>query len=430
MTVDLSPAVLERRVLAGLIDGAVLMALCAAYFLVPVMTLGVVLPMWGVLAAVIGYAVIPLGAFKQTLGMRLLHLELVSREGHPVNYGDLLFRELLGRGWFPAAFIFNLAFSYLAMVLGYARFSMPVGLQAVFLLASALALVAVVCGHLLALGVKDRRTIADLMARSWVVPQQPVMPLDDADERAERAATRARTARNVVIAELLVFSAGLAMPWLMTRRTESTEQRAARLMRGRLEAQFKTNPESDAVSRQLGDAYDALGDAEAAQRVAREHQAALTRARDQRLTQQLAALDQNPGDEATLITVLGTLSEQNRLDEAKQRYAKFVAHNHDGGYRAGYAHWLSSNGFVEEGVSELEALVSDEPDFEGVHKFLARALVMAERLPEAQVEYQRELVRDPEDQDALEAMEELNAELGPLPKEKLAALKKEVKRAP
>src|SRR5687767_10562113 len=179
MRVDLSPAQLDRRVMAGALDGVVLLALCAAYFLVPAALLGVTLPMWGVLAAIIGYSVIPLSVFKQTAGMALFGVELVGKEGHPVALGDLLFRELIGRGWFPAAFLFNLVFAYVAMVLGYARFAMPAGLQAVFVLASGLALFVAVLGHFLVLGVKDRRSIADLMARSWVVPRQPRALPDD-----------------------------------------------------------------------------------------------------------------------------------------------------------------------------------------------------------------------------------------------------------
>src|SRR5262249_40625767 len=154
MPVDLSPAPLDKRLAAGAVDAFTLVALCAAYFLVPVLTLGIVLPMWGVLAAIIGYAVVPLAVFGQTLGFWLFGLELVSKEGHTVGLGDVLFRELLGRGWFPAAFIFNLLFGYLAMMLGAARFAMPTGLQGVFFLGSCLALALAVLGHVLVLTAK------------------------------------------------------------------------------------------------------------------------------------------------------------------------------------------------------------------------------------------------------------------------------------
>lgn len=427
MKVDLSPAQLERRVLAGLLDGVVLVALCAAYFLIPVITLGIVLPMWGVLAAIIGYSVVPLSVFKQTLGMRLFSIELVGKDGHPVGLGDVLFRELLGRGWFPAAFLFNLLFGYIAMALGYARFGMPSGLQFVFFLASMAALFVAVFGHVLVLAVKDRRGIADLMSRSWVVPQQARPLPDDADDLAEAKRARARTVRNVVIAEVVILAVGLGLPWVLTRKTESTEQRAARLLKQKLEAQFKENPGSESITRELQKALWAAGENEEAARVWTQHQAKVSEAKERRLAEYLRQLDADPGNEQVLIDVLGELYERNRLDEAKARYAKFLELHSEPEYRAGHASWLGQVGFPDEGVEEYRKLVKDEPDFEGVHKFYARALVRADRLEEAQVEYQKELLLDPEDDDSREALEELDAQLGPLPKAKLQALQRELK---
>ncbi len=416
--------------MAGAFDAVVLLALCAAYFLVPVVTLGVVLPMWGVLAAIIGYSVVPLAVFKQTLGMKLFALELVAKGGHPVDLGNLLFRELLGRGWFPAAFLFNLVFAYVAMLMGYARFAMPGGMQAVFTLASLLALFVAVLGHLLVLGMKDRRSIADMMARSFVVPRQSRPLPEDRDELEELKAARGRSVRNLVVAEVLILGLGLGAPWVLTRRTESTEQRAARLLRQKVEHQFKEHPESEQLARQLIGAFRAEGDLAGADRVAETHRAARAKEDDQRLAGQLAVLDESPGDEQTLIAVLATLEERQRLPEAKERYAKFLEQHPEPEYRAGHAEWLVQNGLVDEGIAEYRALVKSAPDFEGGHKFLARALVQGGNLEEAQLEYQRELLLDPEDEDARGAMEELDAELGPLPKAKVAALAKELKVKP
>lgn len=427
VSVDLSPAQLERRVSAGIFDGVVLLALCAAYFLVPVVTLGVTLPMWGVLAAIIGYSVVPLSVFKQTLGMKLFGIELVTKDGHAVDLGNLLFRELLGRGWFPAAFLFNLVFAYVAMLMGYLRFVMPGGIQAVFSFASLLALFVAVLGHLLVLGMKDRRSIADMMARSFVVPQQSRPLPDDRDELLCLKAARGRSIRNVVIAEVLILGFGLGAPWLLTRRTEGTQARAARLMRQKLEAQFKERPGSSQLARDLANAYRAAGDWESAQRVGTQYEQAHRKERDDLLTAQLASLDKSPGDESTLIAVLGELEERQRLPEAKERYAKFLEQHPEPEYRAGHAEWLVQNGLVDEGIAEYRALMKDTPDFEGAHKFLARALVRGGQLEEAQVEYQSELLLDPEDDDAREALEELDAELGPLPKAKVTGLAKELK---
>jgi tetratricopeptide (TPR) repeat protein len=233
--------------------------------------------------------------------------------------------------------------------------------------------------------------------------------------------------RNVLIAEVLVFGLGGLAPWLLTRKTESTEQRAARLLRGRVEAQFKTNPENEQLARELIEAYFVAGDRESAEKVRAQHEAAVNAAQEKRLTTQLAALDKDPSDEAALAAVLQTLEEKGQLDRAKERYTKFVELRREPEYRAGYAEWLSYKGFGDEGIAEYRALVKEAPDFEGVHKFLARALVMAGRLDEAQEEYQRELVLDPDDDDAKDAMEELDAELGPLSKAKVTAIQRELK---
>lgn len=427
MKVDLSPAQLERRIWAGALDTFIVLALCAAYFLIPVMTLGVVLPMWGVLAAIIGYSVIPLAVFKQTLGMRLFGLELVSKTGHAVGLGDVLFRELIGRGFFPAAFLFNLLFGYVAMMLGYARFAMPSGLQGLFFLASMFAVALAVLGHFLVLTAKDRRGIADLMARSYVVPAQPAALPEDREELADYKAARARSIRNVVIAELVIIVIGLGAPWLLTRKTESTEQRAARLLEQKLEAQFKADPANQTLARDLTRSLWAMGKNEEAAKVSAQHEAALSAKADARLKEQLARLDANPGDEETFMAAAGLLEERGENDRVRVLYQKFIALNRHAPYRAGYGDWLMRHGFPDEAVTEMQALLKDEPDFEGVHKFLAQAYVMANRLPEAQEEYQRELVLDPEDEDAQGALDDLNAELGPLPKAKITALEKELK---
>jgi uncharacterized RDD family membrane protein YckC len=428
MKVDLSPAPLDKRLAAGTVDAVALLALCAAYFLVPVMTLGVVLPMWGVLAAIIGYAVVPLATFRQTLGFRLFGLELVGKEGHAVGLGDVLFRELIGRGWFPAAFIFNLVFSYVAMLMGAARFAMPTaGMQGVFLLASMLALALAVLGHVLVMTAKDRRSIADLMARSFVVPAQARAQPEDAEELADAKRASARRIRGVVIAELLIVAFGLGAPWVLTRKTESTAQHAQRLLREKLEAQFKADPSNETLAGQLADVLRTEGRIEDAAKVEAKHDELVRAKADARLKSQLAQLDANPADEPVLLAVLETLENAGRTDEAKKRYQAFVQAVPEPEYRAGYADFLMNHGFESEAVDEMRALLKDEPEFDGIHKFLADALVRANNLAEAQLEYQRELVLDPDDDDARDALTQLDEQLGPLPKAKVAALTKELK---
>jgi uncharacterized RDD family membrane protein YckC len=383
--------------------------------------------MWGVLAAIVGYAVVPLAVFRQTPGFKLFGLELVGKEGHAVGLGDVLFRELLGRGWFPTAFLFNLLFGYVAMMLGAARFAMPSGLQGIFFLASCLALALAALGHVLVMTSKDRRSIADLMARSWVVPVQARPAPQDADELAEHKAARGRRIRGVVIAEVLIVAFGLGAPWLLTRKTESTAQHAARLMREKLEAQFKQDPSDEAAARALVQALWDEGRGDDAAKVEAKHDEVMRGKAQARLRSQLATLDKNPQDEEVLLAALEGLENAGRAAEGKPRYEAFVRLKPEPEYRAGYADWLMNHGFEADAVNEMRALVKDAPDFEGVHKFLAQALVHSNALAEAQLEYQSEVLLDPDDDDAKEALEELDQELGPLPKAKVAALSKALK---
>jgi tetratricopeptide (TPR) repeat protein len=429
MKVDLSPAPLDKRIVAGAFDAVALLGLCAAYFLVPVLTLGVVLPMWGVLAAIVGYAVVPLATFRQTLGFRLFGLELVGKEGHAVGLGDVLFREMIGRGWFPAAFIFNLIFGYVASYLGAARFAMPSGMQGLFFLASSLALALAVLGHLLVMTAKDRRSFADMMARSFVVPLQARAAAEDAEELADQKAARGRRIRGVVIAEVLILAFGLGTPWVLTRKTESTQQHAARLLREKLEAQFKQDPSDPMVAGDLKRALWAEGKNDEAAQVDAKFQEATRVKTEARLQAQLKHLDENPTDEPALLAVLESLDMAGKNDEAKKRYQAFVRARPEPEYRAGYADFLMNHGFEGDAVDEMKALVKDVPDFDGVHKFLAQAYVHANNLPDAQLEYQRELLLDPDDDDAREALDELDQELGPLPKAKVVAMGKELKAA-
>ena len=96
----LTPAPLGKRIAAAIFDGFVLLVLCVATFLGPLLTRGFVVPMWGVLVVLVGYAVLPLAALKRTLGMQLFNLELARLDGHAVDLANLLFREFVGRGLF------------------------------------------------------------------------------------------------------------------------------------------------------------------------------------------------------------------------------------------------------------------------------------------------------------------------------------------
>ncbi|MBI3185009.1 MAG: RDD family protein [Myxococcales bacterium] len=265
------PAPLGRRIIAGLLDAAIVVGLAAAYFLVPLLTQGVVLPMWGVLAAVLGYSVVPLGAFRATLGMRLCGLQLVALNGHPANPGDLLFRELIGRGFFPAAFLLTLAMGFVASLLGVATFLAPSGMSAVLAYASVFVLAAAVLGTFLALQRPDRRTLADLVSRTMVIRARPEAAPEDEDERAERSRRRRRRIAFVVAFELVVAGGVSAVPFVLTRRTESVESYADRHVRARLEREHQETPANALAAEQLADIYTKAGRLEDAAAARKRH---------------------------------------------------------------------------------------------------------------------------------------------------------------
>lgn len=424
----MTPAPVGARAIAGAIDTAVVLALCGVYFLVPLLTRGLVLPMWGVLAAILGYLVVPLSAFKQTLGMRLLNLELVTKDGHAVGPGDVLFRELLGRGFFPAAFLFTIFAGLVAGWLGIARFAAPTGIALLFFFASAVALGVAVLGHLLILSRDDRRSVADLMARSFVrVAPPPAAPPTDAEELADLKAERSKKLRGVVLFEVALVVAAVALPWVLTQKTETKEEYAARLQRQKLEAEAKATPDDERVLSELARAYAREGRVDDAAELQRRFDAAQAKHAAERVEKLKAAVAANPKDERALAELLDVYDDAQDWDAAKAAYRRFLDASEDHELRAGFGRWLWRRRFHEEAIAEVKEAQQRDPAMEGVHSLLGRIMADCDRLEEAQTELALALQEDPEDEEAKAVFEVLNEELGPLPPAKLKALKSAAK---
>ena len=271
-----SPAPLGRRLAAGAVDGVVLFALCLAFSLIPLLSTGLVLPMWGVLAALVGYAVAPLSAFGATLGMRLLGLELIGKGGHAAGLSDLLSRELIGRGFFPAAYLFTLLANLVGSMLGRTQFIAPAGPSLLFSLVCLGMVGLAFPGHLMALFRPDGRGLADLMARTMVVPRRTVAPPEDEDERAERAQHRRRKVLGVIAFQVVALVVVFGAPHLLTRRPESSETYSERITRQRLTHDFERTPGNELLAMQLVDALRRAGERESAEAVLTKHLAALS----------------------------------------------------------------------------------------------------------------------------------------------------------
>jgi len=411
----MTPAPISRRFLCGLLDGVAVTALSALYFLVPMLLRGVVLPMWGVLLAIIGYSVLPLAFLGKTPAMHAFGLELAQENGHPVDPANVAFRELVGRGLFPAAFLYTVVAGVVAQALGIARFGFPSGLFGLFFLACLGAVVVAIIGMFLALSRPDQRTLADLMSKSFVVVA-PARPLpDDEDERAERAAMMKKRLRNVIVTEVVLMGLAFGMPWIATMRGgETSSHRIARIKREGLEQRFKKDPANTALAGDLQRAFWDEGDAEGAKRVLESHRAALKARDEERVATLQQALAKNPSDERTAASLVEVLEDLGRLDEAKAAYRTWLGEKPSPGHRAGFGHWLASVGFTEEAVTELARAVEEDPLVPMGHTMLGIAQQRLGRLEVAHEQLVLAVLDDPDDEDAIDALAEVEAALGPM----------------
>lgn len=422
-------APLSRRALAGLIDGAALLLLSMISFVVPMLVLGVVLPMWGVLAVMLGWSVVPLAFLQKTVGMRVMGLELARHDGHPLDLANVLFRELLGRGLFPAAYLLTVIGGFIGRLLGVMAFAVPTGLGAIMLLACLAAFLFALAGGLLGLSRPDGRGLADLMTRSFVVIA-PARPLpEDPEERAEHLAHRASVVRRIVVFELFLALAVIGTPWLLTVKTgESTAHRTERLKRAGLQKKFDATPGDDGVAEDLVASLERDGQLEEARKILERHAAAV-RAREHDRERRLREnLTKTPDDERTAALLIELLEDQGRLDEAIVVYRGWLGPSPAPSRQAGFGHWLGVRGKEADAVTELRAALDRDPLVPMGHTMLGIVLSRLERFDEARTELFYALELDAEDEDARDAWAEVLATTGPLTKAQEAQLRATVKR--
>src|SRR4051812_29030627 len=116
-----TPASLDSRMGAAVIDLIGIVLLTVVFIVVPMKLFGVLTPVFALCGAVLIWSIAPLWVFRQTLGMKLFGIELVSKTGHAAELTDLLFRELIGRGFLPAIFLLSIGVMTLAIVTGRAQ---------------------------------------------------------------------------------------------------------------------------------------------------------------------------------------------------------------------------------------------------------------------------------------------------------------------
>jgi uncharacterized RDD family membrane protein YckC len=408
-------APVSRRVLAGLIDGSALVVLSMVAFIVPMALLGVVLPMWGVLVVMLGWSVVPLAFLQKTVGMKLMGLELAREDGHPVDLANVLFRELLGRGLFPAAYLLTLLAGVVAQVLGVMAFIVPSGLGLVMVIACLVAFVGALAGGLVGLTRPDGRGLADLMTKSFVVVAPARKPPDDPDELTEATAQRKTVVRRIVAFELILAMAVVATPWVLTRRTgESVAHRTERIKRGGLEKKFANDPANDALAGELIDALERDGLADEAKKVLERHRRAVASREAEREKLLREKLTKAPDEERTVALLVELLENQGRLDDAIAVYQQWLGPTPTPARRAGFGHWLGVRGRADAAVVELKQALAEDPLVPMGHTMLGIILKRQHRDEEARTELFYAVTLDAEDDDALEAWSEVQEKVGPL----------------
>ncbi len=415
--------------LAGAIDGAAVLVLSMVSFVVPMLMLGIVLPMWGVLAVMLGWSVVPLAFLQQTVGMRLMGLELARHDGHPLDLANVLFRELLGRGLFPAAYLLTVMGGFIGRLLGVMAFGVPSGLGALMLLACLGAFLFAVAGSVLALSRPDGRGLADLMTRSYVVTSPARPPPEDPDELAERKAHRTTVVRRIVVFELFLAVAIIGTPWLLTVRTgESSAHRTERIKRQGLQKRFDANPGDDGIAGELIDSLERAGQLDEAKKVVERHERAVKAREGERERLLRENLAKTPDDERTASLLIELLENQGRLDDAIGVYRTWLGPSPSPSRQAGFGHWLGVRGRELEAVTELRSALDRDPLVPMGHTMLGIVLSRLERFDEARTELFYALELDAEDEDARDAWDEVLGSTGPLTKAQQTQLRATVTR--
>jgi uncharacterized RDD family membrane protein YckC/Flp pilus assembly protein TadD len=428
----LQPAPLQPRILAGVIDGVAIFALGLAVFLPPFLMGAAALPVWAFLAAILGWAVVPLAVFGTTLGMRLMGVELVGRDGKPPDFVELLFREIIARGLGPAAYLGSVTVGLLASAFGAAQFSALSSLGLGFWLSSLL-FTGALAGHLVALGREDRRSLADLVGRTMVIPRAvaAVHTETDAEERAELEAARRRRVLGVVGFEVVLVLATLGAPLLLSLRTPSRGEYAARLKLDADAKRFEHDPGNASLARELAEAYRFGGEPEKATAVMARHEAAQKGKTDQQEASLRKRLAESPGDEDAAGTLLELLENQNRIDDARAVRERLYKADGSKEAQAGYGVWLYQHDLNEQAVTQLRAALAAGLDEAEVHAYLGMALQDLGQKVEARHELSVALQQDPDLDSAADELQALVEEIGPEPAPKAApkpAVKKKAAR--
>jgi len=339
---------------------------------------------------------------------------MVGPDGRRPDPVETAFRELLGRGLLPASYLVVVAIGLTATILGKGDLRAPGSLGLVFVLASAVFSLAAGAGHVVALARDDRRSLADLVGRTRVIPRALRADSADADERAEHREAHQRARRIVVVNDALLLAVALAVPFALGRPlpAHASQIYADRLMRERAQMLFDSNPGDADLARELIDRLERAGDFDGAAKVRVRHQAAFSQVEREREIKLRESLARNPRDEASADALLDLLEGQDRLDDARAAARAFFEADPRPRERVRLGAWLQEHRFPSEAARELAQAISEGETLAEAHAYLGLALRDLGRTAEARTELGAALANRPdwdELREALDSMDPMDA---------------------
>lgn len=411
-----APAPMDARIGAAVVDSFAVALLTTLFIALPFLLSGLMTPTLALCGAVLIWTIAPLWLFRQTLGMRLFGVEMVSKTGHSADLAELLFRELVGRGYLPAIYLASLGAAVALRMMGfYAGVVAPTGFA---LIASFMALVFLalaVTGNLVAFIRADRRTLADLIAKTMVIPKRDLPEPEDEDDRQMAREERSRKIRNFVIFTVIVTLLASVAPFVVTWRPGPKDARAAqaKVNRQKLELSFSQDKTNARTAYDLAAALRWEGENEKAEKVLAEHGAAVKERDDKReaaLKERIAA---NADDEDALDGLLGLYADQGRTEDAKAAYRGWVSGHDTASERGGFGIWLYQRNFNDEAITELETAVKMGSTSARTHAYLGWAYQDAERPADAKKLFKAALKIDPDMEEVRDALSELEGPVAP-----------------
>lgn len=411
-----APADLGQRFVAGLIDLALLGAAGLCLALGPMWLGGLGLPMVGAVAAILVVDILPLTAFRATLGMRLMGLELVHREGRAADLSELLFRELVGRGLLGAAFFATLAVGGAGMLTGTMGMFSLANLGILGLVALAVVMLGF-ASHVVILASRDRRGIHDLMAGTWVVARGAVMdPRDDPnldeESRAVLGAGGGKRWPKVVAAQVVLAGLAVAVPYGLGRPAPGSGDYKARARAKQAKAVFQKDPANRrAAQKYVQWSTQAGEDPEVIEQIWAEHRAARGKQVDDQEAALRAALANDPKDWDRTANLVSLLEDQRRVTEARVAFEAYVNAEGSLDARVSLGIWLYESDFVADARDVLRDARDDGADNAELHAYLGWAEKDLGEKRAALASLRAALERDPELEEVQEDLQSLAEEL-------------------